>query len=320
MRTEKIKTIALICLLFSVNSFAVTGELRPVNNLFVLNPGPASPLPEAADLNFGRSGSLCVSSASARAYEPNEGIDHPPKGEFITLLKFDGLVCSDTTINGMKLKLAITNGNQSAGDIFNYRGQPGQFDLYRISNEWQQGSGSPLSPNESGLTYNGLVTLLEDPVTTYLETLYYDAAYSYSEGENWFTFNLDISNGHYENLLEDMESGETITLMLIPVDGSEVCFNMRAYVQYNQNGTYSYRETGPKCEVSVNLPFTDVDFDENGIIDSIDLLQITNNWLATGENLIGDISPLGGDGKIDFADYTVFSQYWKRYVPQPDQH
>ena len=46
--------------------FAVTGSLRPMNNTFVLDPGLASPFPDANDLNFGGSGSLCVASATAR--------------------------------------------------------------------------------------------------------------------------------------------------------------------------------------------------------------------------------------------------------------
>ena len=186
----------------AAQAFAVTGSFRPLHNTFVLSPGMASPLPDANDLNFGGSGSLCVSSSTARAYDVNEGIDHFPKGEFFTLLQFDASLCAGTILSEMALKLAITNGNQSAKGIFNYLGHPGYFDLYWVSNDWLQGYGTPsvMASSDVGITYTELINLLDATPPAYLETLFYDAQYAYADGENWFTFELDLGQGHYADL------------------------------------------------------------------------------------------------------------------------
>jgi len=317
---KKIVNILIICvfLLLETNVFAVDGQLRPVSNVFVLNPGVASPKPAAANLNFGGSGAMCVSSPLARAYEPNEGIDHQPKGEFITLLKFDSAICSQTIINNLTLSLAITNGNQSAGNIFNYRGHAGEFDVYWIVSNWSQGNGTPVYLDNTGLgvTYNSLASILGQTSAVYLDTFYYDARYSYAEGEKWFTFDFDLSNGYYAEFLNAIQSGQTITLMLAAPQDSDTCFNLRAYIQYNQNGTFTYRDTGPIIAVSAELPFTDIDFDHSGTVDTLDLFYITDNWLVSGSGMAADISPLGGDGRIDFMDFAVFAKYWQMVAVQ----
>lgn len=296
----------------AVHAFAVTGSFRPVNNTFLLSPGPASPLPDANDLNFGGSGSLCVSSPAARAYEPNDGIEHLPKGEFITLLKFDASLCKGTTLSAITLKLAITNGNQSANGIFNYLGSPGSFDLYWVSSDWEQGYGTPSikAGPAVGITYTSLVSLLDETSPAYLETLYYDAEFPYSAGENWFAFEMHPEDPNYAGLVAAIEDGQTVTLMLHAPKDSGVCFNLRAYVQNNKNGTQTIRDAGPYLEVETTLPVSAVDFDANGAIDSADLSVIVDHWHEVGEDLPGDIVPLGGDGVIDIEDLIEFMKYW----------
>ena len=296
----------------AVGVLAATAFLRPVNNTFVLSPGIACPLPDANDLNFGGSGSLCVSSPIARAYDPLQGIDHPPKGEFITLLKFDASVCSETTISALVLKLAITCGNQSAGGIFNYLGSPGDFDLYWVDNAWQQGYGTPLSPADpnAGITYTGLMSLLDQTDYVYLETLYYNAQYPYSAGENWFEFELNLEKESYAGLKEAVESGETITFMLLAPMESASCFNIRAYIQYAPNGSYTIRNTGPVLKVQAAIPFSHVDFDKDGRLTISDLIYITDFWLQTGDALVADLAPLGGDGIVNMLDFCEFAQFW----------
>ena len=307
------RTIVCVFLLTAtVPAWAVSGSLRPTSNTFVLNSGVASPLAEADDLNFGGSGSLCVASPLARAYEPNDGIDHLPKGEFVSLLKFDPFLCAGTTLSGMTLRLAITNGNQSAKGIFNYLGSPGDFDLYWISSDWQQGYGTSKTTvgSDAGITYTELTALLDQTAPAYLETLHYDARYSYWEGENWFAFELDMANENYAGLIEAIESGEIITLMLMAPEDSTICFNFRAYVQGSEDGTYTIRETGPYLDVQTTLPFSGVDFDGSGRLDIVDLSCIVDHWMETGEALTGDIAPLGGDGVIDMLDLAEFMEHW----------
>ena len=236
------------------------------------------------------------------------------------MLKFDSSLCAGTSLSGMTLKLAITNGNQSANGIFNYLGGPGDFDLCWISNDWKQGYGTPkiLAGLNVGITYTGLVDLMERSPSFCLETLHYDANYPYWEGEHWFTFELDLENDRYDPLVEAVERGETITLMLMATPESHVCFNIRAYVQCNKDGTQAVRETGPVLEVNTTLPFSDIDFDNNGTIDYVDIRCILDHWHETGEDLIGDIAPLGGDGVIDILDLTEFMKYWPTFqAPMP---
>lgn len=304
--------LCVLLLVPAIQAYAVTGSLRPINNTFVLSPGVASPRPDANDLNFGGSGSLCVSSASARAYDANDGIDHQPKGEFITLLKFDASLCAGTELTSMTLKLAITNGNQSAKGIFNYLGSPGHFDLYWISSDWRQGYGTPsvLVGPDAGITYTELVSLLDQTPASYLEALHYDARYPYAEGENWFTFGLDLERESYTELIQAIENGESVTFMLAASPDSDVCFNIRACVQAREDGTYTVRDTGPFLEVETTLPFSDIDFDASGEIGLVDLTYIVGHWQETGEALVADIAPLGGDGVIDMLDLTEFMKYW----------
>ncbi len=313
------RALIAVLLLPAVRGFAVTGSLRPVNNTFVLSPGVGSPLPDANDRNFGGSGSLCVSSSTARAYDPNEGIDHQPKGEFITLLKFDASLCKGTTLSRMTLKLAITSGNQSANGAFNYLGSPGDFDLLWISNDWQQGYGTPsvTAGPDVGITYTELVSLLDSTTPTYLETLHYDARHPYSAGENWFAFELDLTDPNYAGLVVAIENDEIVTFMLHAPLNSGACFNIRAYVQCNKNGTYTIRDTGPYLEVETTLAAGAVDFDSNGRIDSADLSCIVDHWQETGDGLVGDIVPLGGDGVIDLQDLIEFMTYWEPSETQP---
>jgi hypothetical protein len=294
-------------------AWAVTGSFRPTSNTFVLSPGVASPLAEADGLNFGGSGSLCVSSPLARAYEPNDGIDHLPKGEFVSLLKFDPFLCAGTTLSSMTLRLAITNGNQSAKGIFNYLGSPGDFDLYWISSDWQQGYGTSKTTAglDAGITYTELMALLDQTTPAYLETLHYDARYSYWEGENWFTFELDVANENYAGLIEAIERGEVVTFMLMALQDSTTCFNFRAYVQGSADGTFTVRDTGPYLDVQTALPFSDVDFDASGQLDIADLSCIVDHWMETGDTLTGDIAPLGGDGVVDMLDLTEFMEHWQ---------
>jgi hypothetical protein len=310
------KRALCICLLLpAFPTWAVTGSFRPVSNTFVLSPGPASPLPDANNLNFGGSGSLCVSSSGARAYDPNEGIDHLPKGEFITLLKFDPSLCKGTTLSTMTLKLAITNGNQSANGIFNYLGSPGSFDLFWVSSDWKQGYGTPtvMAGPSVGITYTELAALLSRSAPAYLETLCYDARHPYSAGENWFAFELDLKDPNYAGLVGAIEEGQTVTFMLHAPADRGACFNIRAYVQYSKNGAYTVRETGPFLEVEIALPAVAFDFDGSGMIDLADLDYLIDHWKETGPDLAADIAPLGGDGLVDILDLTEFLEYWSEH-------
>ena len=54
------------------------------------------------------------------------------------------------------------------------------------------------------------------------------------------------------------------------------------------------------------------DFDNNGVVDSIDLLMLLRR-IGTKEQ---DYD-LNGDGEVDYEDVMIFSQWWQIVVPTP---
>ncbi|HOK65656.1 MAG TPA: cellulase N-terminal Ig-like domain-containing protein [Anaerohalosphaeraceae bacterium] len=51
------------------------------------------------------------------------------------------------------------------------------------------------------------------------------------------------------------------------------------------------------------------DFEPDGDVDIADLVILAGEWLQT-ENLSADIYPAGGDGVVDFQDFSEFARYW----------
>jgi subtilisin family serine protease len=50
------------------------------------------------------------------------------------------------------------------------------------------------------------------------------------------------------------------------------------------------------------------DFDYTGQVNHEDLAMLAESWLTADTQK--DIFPLGGDGNVDFADLSVFSELW----------
>jgi hypothetical protein len=191
---------------------------NPNADTFVLNPGSGATSSNAsANYNYGSSGSLSVASAAASQ----------KKGEFDTLLKFNCGSLAGQTVTDLKLTASLLNGNSSAGGIFNYPGSAGNFDIYWISSNWVEGTGEPMSQISNGITYNGLQSMLAEDPAVYLDTFYYgDYNLDGVNDSGVHSFILNLSNGHYDELLEAISAGQNITLMLTPSDGSNVAFNL----------------------------------------------------------------------------------------------
>ncbi len=249
-----ITSIAAVSLLLSVAEVArcTSIELRPVAETFVLNPGSGNSFSNAADHNYGGSGSRCVSAASASAYSVSEGIDDEPKGEFDSILKFDTSAIAGMNVSELTLTLNISNGNRSAFDIFNYLGHSGDFGVYLMTSDWEIGSGTPSSDATStvGVTYNSLQDILADNEPTLLDTFYYDAANPYGSPE-LYSFSLSLTN---QDLIDVLYSGQELSLLLLPED-DEVCFNFTSYVQHNADPSKNkYRDQGAILDVVVPEP------------------------------------------------------------------
>ena len=254
MKSIITSVLALFSVLLSTVESANCSSIviRPVAETFVLDPGSGSPYDNAANHNYGGSGSRCVAAASARAYSAIEGIDHDPKGEFNSILKFDTSAVAGMDITGLSLTLNISNGNESAFDIFNYRGHSGEFGVYLITNDWGIGSGTPSSDTTSttGVTYSSLQDILavEEPVL--LDTFNYDASNPYGSPA-LYTFTLSLID---QNLLDTLYGGQELSLLLMPED-NEVCFNFTSYVQHNADSSKNkYRDAGAILEVTVPEP------------------------------------------------------------------
>ncbi len=55
--------------------------------------------------------------------------------------------------------------------------------------------------------------------------------------------------------------------------------------------------------------FTPGDFNDDGIVNTADILILAASWLQSGD-AICDISPYGGDGIVDAKDFSIISIYW----------
>ncbi len=249
----------LMLLLIVTAALNITGissasviDLRPVDETFVLDPGVASPFANAANHNYGGSGSRCVSAALASAYSFDEGIADDPKGLFESILKFDCEPVSGMTVEELTLTLSISNGNRSAFGIFNSLGHSGTFGVYWMTNDWETGSGTPSSDTTSttGVTYNSLQNIFSANTPQLLDTFYYDAANPYGSPEYYsFSFALDDPS-----FLDAISDGSEISLLLAPED-DEVCFNFTSYIQQNANPDKSViREAGATLSVVVPEP------------------------------------------------------------------
>lgn len=262
----------LLCGLVSAD-VAVT-EIRPVSDTFVLNPGTGNIYhTNAAIYNYGGAGSRCVAAATAYAYLESGGtviINDEPKGEFISLLRFDFSSFAGTVPDEMVLKLYISNGNQSAFNMFNYIGSAGNFDLSWITDDWIQGTGAPHeTPSNSlnGISYVGLQDLIYDEPPHWIDVFYYTAENPYGSPQ-WFDYTFDFSNGYYADLLDMISQGKIITLLLSPSKNSDVCFNFSAYVQLGEYGA-NLRPEGPKVSVTADDNANDVPQIENCYTDVI---------------------------------------------------
>jgi hypothetical protein len=254
------KLFIIICVITTCGVLAadeIPAQFRPVADTFVLNPGPGNVNHvNAAMYNYGGAGSRCVAFATAYAYQEADGIviiDDEPKGEFISLLKFNFGSLAGQSVTNIALSLYISNGNQGSYGIFNYIGSPGDFDFAWISDYWVQGTGAPHeTPSNSlnGISYNELQRMLEDTPSRWTDTFYYSAANTYGS-PMWYAYTFDLNDGYYADLLAAISRGETVTFILKASEGSNVSFNFSAYVQ-NTAGNVNLRPEGPILDVNTD--------------------------------------------------------------------
>ena len=52
------------------------------------------------------------------------------------------------------------------------------------------------------------------------------------------------------------------------------------------------------------------DWEPDGDVDLVDLAVMVGEWLQTGENLVADIYPFGGDQIVNLWDFSVLAERW----------
>ncbi len=187
---------------------STTTYMYAIADTFVIEPGAgATSTGAGADYNYGGAGSLSVAASTASQQ----------KGEFIALLKFDFSSLVGQEVSNISLTVNLSDGNKSAGGLFNYPGSNGSFDISWFGSDWIEGSGHPLGMSTSGITFNSLESLLIADPAELLNTEIFSRS---AIGSN--SYSLTITDA----LAEAVDAGEIITLMLSATAGSEVAFNL----------------------------------------------------------------------------------------------
>ncbi len=98
-----------------------------------------------------------------------------------------------------------------------------------------------------------------------------------------------LSSSIFYNLIEPGKSSSGIGTIHMIVDHSEP-FNLYQIPWMTRSGLWS-------------------DFDKNGAVDTLDLLQLAEGWLDS--NPVTDIAPPpDGDGVVNWLDYTILAREW----------
>jgi hypothetical protein len=193
-------------LLFAALPFAAqaaTFSANLVADAFVTT-GSANSL---SDSNYGGAGALSIAA-------PGSG-----KGEFQSVMRYDlsaALTFFNTTfgagnwtVQSVSLQLTAQSANNA---IFNTPAA-GLFGVSWMENDsWAEGTGSPSSPSNVGITYN---SLLNSFINTSADQAL--GAFSYSGATSGsFTYSLGFSSG----LLSDVQSGDVVSLRLFSADST----------------------------------------------------------------------------------------------------
>ena len=193
--------------------------------------------------NYGGAGALSVSGTIATNAS---GVQ---QGAFDSFLRFDisssvaqfntSFSVGNWTISGAKLFLTETAAPAQA--IFN-RGV-GQFEVRWIGNDsWIECTGTPTSPNSSGIVYTNETSILNGGVDTTLGTFT-------NGGTNGLdTFSLSTPSA----FLNDVSAGGLVSLYLTATTGSSVGFTFNSH----EFGTASQRPLLQLTAVAIPEPTT----------------------------------------------------------------
>jgi len=195
-----------IVILPAATAAAVSMNIEPVADAFVAQSNP--------DNNYGGGGAVETSAAGL------------PKGEFKSLLKFDfsGAKTSfDTTLGAgqwivQSVSLKLTAANPSNNAQFN-ASAAGNFGITWMQDDsWVEGAGTPMAPDNVGITYNTLPSFLSGADQN-------AGGFSFN-GATSGNFNYSISL--VSGLVGDVNGGQLASLLLAATDTTlSALFNSR---------------------------------------------------------------------------------------------
>ena len=209
--------IALLSGLLAHPAFSATFSLNPAADAFVTT-GPSGNL---SNSNYGGAGALSVAAPGLA------------QGEFQSVLQFDlsGMKNSfdslfgagQWTVQSVSLQLTAASPNNP---IFN-ASSAGQFGISWMQNDnWLEGTGGPLSPSATGITFSTLSSLI-GPSDESLGIFSFNGATSGS-----LTYSLDRT----PSFSTDIQSGSTLSLRMFAAD------NLVSFLSDSRNfGTTSAR-------------------------------------------------------------------------------
>jgi len=206
-RVVAVVGIGIVLAMGSLPATAGVGTLNPTADTFVAAGYPSN--------NYGVAGALSM-AASGLA-----------KGEFQSVMMFDASSAKGSfdstygvgqwTIQAVTLQLTATAPNNA---IFN-SSAAGQFSVQWMQNDsWTEGTGKPVSPGTTGVTYNTLPSFLGASDQT-VGTFGFNGATS---GQT--TYDLTLASG----LVADLAAGSKVSLRLFPADSSV------SYLLYSRHG------------------------------------------------------------------------------------
>ncbi|GAT32883.1 prepilin-type N-terminal cleavage/methylation domain-containing protein [Terrimicrobium sacchariphilum] len=193
---------------------------------------------DLTDWNYGDAGTLVIASGNSSYVDPASGRTIR-KGEFQSVIMFSSagaITLFDATYGAghwfvTSISLSFASNWAEAGSIPNNpifgMIQGGKFVIEWLSDDdWEQGSGSPSSPTQDGVTYDSLSTLL----TSEHEVL---GSYTYDPPGNGIrlTWNLPLT----DNLVSDVTAGGAISfLMYAGDDNIDYLFSSSRYGHDNE--------------------------------------------------------------------------------------
>ena len=165
-----------------------------------------------------------------------------------------------------------------------------------------------------------------------------DSAVATRTGKNTHTITANIVNSGFVNLLQTFtvsitnydeskildsrtvlglgtDEGKTVELT-VDADQIDYGFNQFKILVDPGNAASDMSESDNTKYIMIEN-INDCDFVPDGTIDMLDLGVLSQQWLDNSHGLTADIAPYGGDGLVDFTDFSEVTKNWMHTIASP---